>query len=415
MNKRILFSAFLGTLIEVYDFSIFPFFIPVITEVFFSSYDNSSAINFTILAYVVSYFVKPLSALICGFLIDCFGRSRLFVFTTILMTVSTAAIALMPLSLMSKGYGALLIICRVLQGIAISGEFATAIIMAVEEGKKHSAFSGCIAFIGGSTGLLLANLSVFLILYVIPHEQMIDFGWRIPFLIGAVGCIFLLYARSGLKHDLVDSRQRQTFKSFVKSYKTELWLVFIVSSLSASAFYVTFVFLPTLLSTLLELHTHQEAILITLAALTLYLIALPMGGLLADRIGISKQIKIATILYVLFSYIIFASIPQLGLFGCMSVLALFSIIQAMLNSALPAFIVQQFDFNQRGKALGLSYNLSLALFGGLLPYIIATYNNHLNPGIPISICAILCLIFINSKEVKYGYLRSKFNYSGRSL
>lgn len=148
----------------------------------------------------------------------------------------------------------------------------------------------------------------------------------------------------------------------------------------------------------------------TLPALILYVVALPLGGLLADKIGILRQIKIASLLYLLFSYIIFNAIPQQGLLICMIILAFFSTIQALLNSALPAFIVEQFEFNQRGKALGVSYNLSLALFGGLLPYIIATYNNHLNPGIPISICAVLCLIFINFKEVKYGYLRSKFTY-----
>lgn len=410
MNKRVLFSAFLGTLIEVYDFSVFPFFIPILTEVFFSTYDKRIAINFTILAYVVSYFVKPLSAIVCGYLMDYFGRRSVFVFTTVLMTLATSAIALLPSSFMSWGYGSLLIICRVLQGIAISGEFATAIIMAVEAGKKRSALSGCIAFIGGSIGLLLANLSVLITLYIIPHEQMMNFGWRIPFLIGAMGCISLLYMRSGLKYDFVDSQKPHTFKSLFKANKRALWLVFIVSSLSASAFYITFVFLPTLLSTLLALHTHKDAILMTLAALILYVVALPLGGILADKIGILRQIKIAIILYLLFSYITFNATPALGLLGGMLILALFSIIQALLNSALPAFIVDQFEFNQRGKALGVSYNISLALFGGLLPYIIATYNNHLNPGIPITICAVLCLIFINFREVKYGYLRSKFTY-----
>ncbi|MFO2625240.1 MFS transporter [Legionella pneumophila serogroup 1] len=410
MNKRVLFSAFLGTLIEVYDFSVFPFFIPILTEVFFSSYDKSNAINFTMLAYVVSYFVKPLSAIVFGYLIDYLGRRRVFIFTTVLMTVATSSLALLPSPLMSWGYGTLLIICRVLQGVAISGEFSTAIIMAVEEGKKRSAFVGCTAFIGGAIGLFLANLSVLIVLHSIPHEQMIDFGWRIPFLIGAIGCIFLLYMRSGLKHDFVNSKKFPTFKSLFKANKRELWLVFIVSSLSASAFYVTFVFLPTLLSTFLALHTHHDAILMTLAALMIYLVALPLGGILADRIGILRQIKIAIILYLFFSYMTFNAIPALGLQGGMMILALFAIIQALLNSALPAFIVEQFEFNQRGKALGVSYNLSLALFGGLLPYIIATYNNHLNPGIPISICAVLCLICINFREVKHGYLRSKFNY-----
>ncbi len=409
MNKKVLLAAFLGTLVEVYDFTVFPFFIPILSEVFFSSSERGSAFNFIILAYVISYFVKPLSALIYGYLIDRLGRKRVFLFNTILMTIATSAIALLPLSLMNKQHGILLVICRILQGIAISGEFSSAIIMAVEQGKVGSAIHGCIAFIGGSMGLFLANLSALIILYIIPHEQIISFGWRIPFLIGTLGCICLLFIRLNLKWDFIinTNNKNNNFKSLFKNYKKELWSVFIVSSLSASAFYVTFVFLPTILSSLLEIHTHQNAILITLSALILYLMCLPLCGLLADRIGVLRQIWIAAILYLLFSYMVFSAVPQLDFSRCIIALLFFSIIQALLNSALPAFIVSRFELNQRGKALGVSYNLSLALFGGWLPYVMTKFDNYLNPGIPISVCAILCLISINPKEIKYGYLRSK--------
>ncbi len=71
---------------------------------------------------------------------------------------------------------------------------------------------------------------------------------------------------------------------------------------------------------------------------------------------------------------------------------LFSLVQALPNSALPTFIITKFESLQRGKALAISYNMSLTLFGGLMPYLILTHDTYINPGVPITICAIITTI-----------------------
>ncbi|HAT8643595.1 MFS transporter [Legionella pneumophila] len=411
MKKATIISAFLGTLIEVYDFTVFPFLIPILSEVFFSSQTKNAAINFTILAYVVSYAVKPFGAIGFGYLIDLYGRKKVLLFTTVLMTLATSAIGLLPPSILGMYFGAGLIICRVIQGLAISGEFSSAIIMSVEQGRKYPALSGSLAFVGGSVGLLFANLSVFVLLYVMPHEQLIQFAWRIPFLIGLIGCLFLLFIRNKINDSTLDMISVSSgFNSLLKSHKNELITTFIVSSLSASAFYITFVLMPTYLSASLNLHSHQQSILITLITLLIYLSSLPLGGILADKIGVIRQIKISSILYLLFSYIVFAVIPHINSTSCIVVLILFAMIQALLNSALPAFIVLQFQPTQRGKALAISYNIGLTLFAGLMPYLFLTSENQLNPGISISICAALSWMLLYFKGKKYGYLRSEPSY-----
>lgn len=408
MKKATIISAFLGTLIEVYDFTVFPFLIPILSEVFFSSQTKNSAMNFTILAYVVSYGIKPLGGIGFGYLIDLYGRKKILLFTTLLMTLATSAIGLLPPNIMGMYYGAGLITCRIIQGLSISGEFSSAIIMSVEQGRRYPAFFGSLAFVGGSAGLLLANLSIFILLYLVPHDQIIQYAWRIPFLIGALGCISLLFIRNQIDDVMPDMiAVPSSFFSLIKSHKNELITTFIVSSLSASAFYITFILMPTYLSALLNLHSNQQSILITLITLLIYITALPLGGILADKIGISRQIKISSILYLLFSYLVFAVIPQISSTNCIVVLVFFAIIQALLNSALPAFIVMQFQPDQRGKALAMSYNISLTLFAGLMPYLFLTSENQLNPGIPISICAALSLIVLHFKGKNYGCLRSE--------
>ena len=393
-------------MIEVYDFSVFAFLIPILSEVFFSSQAQKTAINFTILAYVISYGVKPFGALGFGYLIDWYGRKRILLFTTLLMTLATAVIGLLPTHTMGMYLWGVLIGCRIIQGLSISGEFTSALIMAVEQGRGRSGLSGSVAFMGGSLGLLFANLSIFILLNLMPHEQVIQYGWRIPFLISTFCWLILFFIRHKIDDSIFHkSLVRSSLFDLIKNYKKELATTFITSSLSASAFYMTFVYMPTFLSTLLNLHSHQKSILITLICLVTYILVLPFGGILADKIGIMKQVKISSFLYLLFSYVCFSMIPTLNSVGCVAVLILFSIIQAMLNSALPAFMIAQFHPTQRGKALAISYSISLTLFGGLMPYLILTNGGYFNPGIPICICAVLTLVVIHfGRSRHYDYL-----------
>lgn len=93
--------------------------------------------------------------------------------------------------------------------------------------------------------------------------------------------------------------------------------------------------------------------------------------------------------------------------ACVVILIFFAMAQALLNSALPAFMVSKFDPTQRGKALAISYNMSLILFGGLMPYWILTNEYSINPGLPISICAALTLIVLYSTGKYHDDLRSE--------
>lgn len=388
-------SVFISTAIEVFDLSIFAFLIPVLSSVFFSSHKQDAAINFTILAYIVSYAIKPFSGIVFGYLSDSYGRKHVLSITTLLMTFSTAAIGLLPTRLPDIDLWIALFGCRLIQGLSISGEFSNGLILAVEQGKDRPAFSGSMAFMGGILGLLLANVSVFILLNLLPHEQMIQYGWRIPFLISAIIWLALYQIRKFINEPFVrKNKNNQPFLSLIRQYRTELIICFVTASLSASAFYMTFVFMPTLLSSVIQKHTHQNSMWVTLIALTVYFVGLPLFGSLADRVGIAKQMTIASVLYLMFSYICFDYINHFNYVVIFCSLILLALIQSLYNSALPAFMVSLFPAIHRGKALAISYNASLSIFGGLMPYILLNHGRFINPGIIISICALLTLIVL---------------------
>lgn len=388
-------SVFVSTAIEVYDLSIFAFLIPVLSTIFFPSQTKSAAVSFTTLAFVVSYAVKPLSGLFFGYLSDAYGRKRVLSITTLLMIGSTSIIGLLPTNLPDLDLWILLFGCRIVQGLSISGEFANGLILAVEQGRNSPALSGSMAFMGGILGLMFANLTVFLLLNQLPQEVVIKYGWRIPFLMSAVIWLVLYQVRRFINEPLerhvgADNR----FLVLIESHKKELLICFVAASLSASAFYMTFIFMPTLLSSVVQSYTHQKSVGVTLVSLVVYFVTLPVFGAMADKVGITRQMSFAALLYLLFSYVCFDWINRLNIVVIFCSIIFFSLIQSLFNSALPAFMVSLFPAMHRGKALALSYNTSLALFGGLMPYVILSHGNYINPGIVISVCALLTLFFL---------------------
>lgn len=388
-------SVFISTAIEVFDLSIFAFLIPVLSVVFFSSHPKDSAINFTILAYVVSYAVKPFSGLVFGYLSDNYGRKQVLSMTTWLMAVSTAVIGLLPVNLPDIDLWIALFTCRIIQGLSISGEFSNGVILAVEQGCDRPALSGSMAFMGGILGLFLANLSVFILLNVLPHEQMIQYGWRIPFLLSALVWLVVYQIRQFINEPFVRrEKDHQQFLSLLTDFRKELLICFVAASLSASAFYMTFVFMPTFLSSIIQNHSHHSSVMVTLVALSVYFVCLPLFGSLADKVGIAKQMTVASVLYLLFSYVCFDYINHFNYVLIFFSLIFLAVIQALYNSALPAFMVSLFPQIHRGKALAISYNTSLSIFGGLMPYVILSHGSFVNPGIVISLCAILTLVVL---------------------
>ncbi|BCA95222.1 proline/betaine transporter [Legionella antarctica] len=388
-------SVFVSTAIEVYDLSIFAFLIPVLSTIFFPSQTKTAAVSFTTLAFVVSYAVKPLSGFFFGYLSDAYGRKRVLSITTLLMIGSTSIIGLLPTNLPEIDLWILLFGCRVIQGLSISGEFANGLILAVEQGRNSPALSGSMAFMGGVLGLMFANLTVFVLLNQLPDEVVIKYGWRIPFLMSAVIWLVLYQIRRFINEPLerhvgADNR----FLVLIKAHKRELLICFVAASLSASAFYMTFVFMPTLLSSVVQSYTHQKSVGVTLLSLLVYFVTLPVFGAMADKVGITRQMSFAALLYLLFSYVCFDWINRLNIEVIFCSIIFFSLIQSLFNSALPAFMVSLFPAMHRGKALALSYNTSLALFGGLMPYVILSHANYINPGIVISVCALLTLFVL---------------------
>ena len=181
-------ASMMGTTIEWYDFFLYGTAAALIfNKIFFPSFDPLTGTLAAFATYSVGFFARPLGGVIFGHYGDKIGRKSMLLITLLLMGVPTILIGLIP-SYDQIGYWAavLLVLMRFLQGIAVGGEWGGAVLMAVEhapEGKKG--FFGSLPQAGVAPGLILSSLAMGAVAGL-PEQDMLSWGWRLPFLASVV-------------------------------------------------------------------------------------------------------------------------------------------------------------------------------------------------------------------------------------
>jgi hypothetical protein len=187
-EKKVIFASSLGTVFEWYDFYLYGSLAAIIAKQFFSGLDPSAAFIFALLAFAAGFIVRPFGALVFGRLGDMIGRKYTFLVTILLMGVSTFIVGLLP-TYASIGVAApvILIVLRMLQGLALGGEYGGAATYVAEhapEGKR-GLYTSWIQTTA-TLGLFLSLIVIILVRTQVGEEAFKAWGWRIPFLVSAV-------------------------------------------------------------------------------------------------------------------------------------------------------------------------------------------------------------------------------------
>src|SRR6188474_3764066 len=184
-ERKVIFASSLGTVFEWYDFYLYGSLAPVIAKQFFSGLDPTSAYIFALLAFAAGFLVRPFGAIFFGRLGDMIGRKYTFLVTILIMGASTFIVGLLP-SYAAIGIAApvILIALRMLQGLALGGEYGGAATYVAEHAPhgKRGAFTSWIQTTA-TLGLFLSLLVILGTRTWIGEEAFADWGWRIPFLV----------------------------------------------------------------------------------------------------------------------------------------------------------------------------------------------------------------------------------------
>ena len=219
-QKKVIFASSLGTVFEWYDFYLYGSLAAIIAKQFFSGLDSGSAFIFALLAFAAGFIVRPFGALVFGRLGDMIGRKYTFLVTIVIMGLSTFIVGLLP-NYASIGVAApvILIALRLLQGLALGGEYGGAAVYVAEHSPqgKRGAYTSWIQTTA-TLGLFLSLLVILGVRTAMGEAAFADWGWRVPFIVS----ILLLAVSVYIRLSMNESPAFQKMKAEGKTSKAPL-------------------------------------------------------------------------------------------------------------------------------------------------------------------------------------------------
>ncbi|WP_202618590.1 MULTISPECIES: MFS transporter [unclassified Ensifer] len=376
--KRIAVASVIGTTVEWYDLFVFATASALVfNKVFFPSFD---ALVGTLLAFgtfASAYLARIVGAALFGHFGDRLGRKSMLLFSLVMMGVATFAIGLLP-NYESIGIWApiLLLSLRVMQGLALGGEWGGAVLMSVEHAPadKRGVYGSWVQ-IGVPAGTLIANLVFLVIAAVMPSEDLVSWGWRIPFLASillvAVGAYVRLNTAETPSFAKVKTESATVkvpfFELFKKSWKTVI-LGGVATMSTGSSFNLMVAFGLTYGTQALNI-TRSEMLVIVLIACAACIVLLPLFGWLSDRIGRRPVILGGIIAEALVAFPMFWLMDTQTFAGALLAYLLMMTAFAANYGPIATFLAELFGTKVRYSGLSISYMLSGVLGSALTPII----------------------------------------------
>lgn len=378
-----------GTVLQWYDFSLFAYFAPIFSTLFFPEQSKIASTLYTFGLFSISFILAPVGSIIFGYIGDNFGRKRSLLFTILLMAISTGLIGIIP-SYYQIGVAAavLLTLCRLLQGLSASSEFTNSAVFLVEHapsGKKN--FFGSLTSFGYSMGSMLAAI----VASLLTAKFMPEYAWRFSFIFAFLAGLLLFFVRRNIDEtpafNNLNLNKIPRKVSFISAFRENPRSIICTGLIAWFVGIITFgsyVFMVTYL-TLYSKLSLSSAILIVSVAITLDAILEPFIAIVADKYG-GKKISILGILgIILFSYPLFCLLASGSLKLIVVAMMGMSCLIAITYAPMNAFLVSLFPVGHRCSGFGVSFNLSIALLGSTVPlvmtWLIYYTNNILSPSL----------------------------------
>ena len=375
---RQIVAAVIGNALEWYDFVVYGFLTVIISRLFFPADNEYASLLMTMVTFGVGFFMRPVGGVLIGMYADRHGRKAALQLIILLMTISIAMIAFAP-TYAAIGVAAPLIIllARLLQGMATGGEFASATSFLVEcapPGRRG--FFGSLQMVGQSLAALAGAAMGMLITQGLTPEQIDSWGWRLPFifglLIGPVG----LYMRRHLEEtEAFTTAKEQSHESVSlltlwRDHTRSVLACFGLVVAGTIMYYVVLIYMPTYAKTQLKIPL-GDAFMAQVAGLLCLTAAIPFFGALSDRIGRKPVLLFALACYFVLPY------PLLFWLQTEPTLTRLTIMQIILCTAVAisfgpvsTALAEQFPVHMRSTGLALAYNFAVMLFGGFAQLIV---------------------------------------------
>ena len=369
-HKRTIIASTLAIILEWYSFSIFGFYAIILSKLFFPFANETTAILSTFMIFALSFLFRPLGSVVIGSIGDRFGRKNAFILTVIFMTFPTVLIGLLP-TYKSVGITAtvLLIVLRIAQALSVGGERSATLSLFTELAPPNlKGLYGSMSLFGTTSGILLASAVCGLVSRSISPEELFSWGWRIPFLLGAVSGIAAMFLRkiveeSEIFTNLVDSENvsKSPIKESLKQHWRPVLVVLCATIMFAVSFYLIFIYIITFgirygdmpLSQILNINT------VNLAIITVFL---PISAYLSDRIGRKPSLVFGCVGMIIIGFFLFTTFSGDSLTHKIIVQLAGGIFMVIFSGAFAPFMVESFPTKVRMSGISLQCNWFLCVW-----------------------------------------------------
>lgn len=374
LTSKNITAIVIGNALEWYDFVVYSFLTVFIAKLFFPATSPTASLLAATATFGVAFLIRPLGGVVFGMYADKYGRKSAITAVIASMTMAILIISFAP-TYAQVGILAPLIIlfARLIQGFSAGGEFSTSMAMLIELSPYESrGFYGSWQMVGQVLAMLAGSSMGMLLTSMFSETQIENGAWRIPFFVGLIIAPVGFYIRQHMTEDR---------KPFAASEKTSLmnklsgqWQqVLIAMGLVVGgtvSVYINISYIPTFASIYLHLSLYNAFFCVTCGAL-LMVILMPFVGKLSDRIGRKPILLVSLSLYLLLVYPLFVwLIAEPTVFRLMIVELISCILLAGYYGVYAVIIAEIFPRDIRSTGLGISYNMTVMLFGGFAQFIV---------------------------------------------
>lgn len=388
--KTLSLSA-LGGALEFYDFIIFVFFSITISRLFFPNDmpDWLSQVQ-TFGIFAAGYLIRPLGGIVMAHFGDRFGRKRMFTLSILLMALPTLFIGCLP-TYIDIGIFAplLLLLMRLCQGLAVGGEVPGAWTFVSEHVPKNKIGLACgILTSGLSLGILLGSLVSTAMNRCLSSEQLIDWGWRIPFIVGGVFGLIAMYLRRWLKEtpiflEMQNRKQQELAKKIpvltvLTGYLPQTILSMLLTWVLSAGIMVIMLMTPILLQKQFG-YSAIDALQGNILAIIGLIISCTFYGMMMDKFAMGKVMLIGCVIATIVIAIFYLSLDNPHLLFITYSLAGFSV---GIVGSFAYFMVRVFPTQIRYSGVSFSFNMAYAIAGGLTPLLISFLSDFVSKMAP---------------------------------
>lgn len=407
-NKLYNYLAAANTFIEWIEYSFFLFLGPIISKLFFPSYAENSQLLLAYGLFAIAYLIRPFSSLLFGYCSDRFGRKPPMIFAMALMGVATLMIGLLPIyaeiGLLSP---ILLLICRLMQSMAVSGEYQSSAIFLMEHATKNKAFAGSLIIASASGGIFVGGL----LASIVVNTNNFELYWRVPFVATGIIAIALSILRTKIQETPVFTQLQKSGEinknpiAELLNYKKEILHIIVVSAFVCVFVYTCNGYYSNYLISHALFNKSSAYLYCALTELVVTILA-PIIAYYCGEKNNNTILIIGIIGLMLNAPIQFYAAHNQNYSLIIASLCLYAIFDALITSSIAFYLYKILPADFKCTGIGFSWNFSAAFFGSTAPLLSAhlvSLGYMIAPGVLVLVYGMMALLIIAQRSQLRNY------------